>query len=165
MIPQPDLQQFLRTTFTYDPDAGTLFNTVTGRQVGVVTSDQHPVITFKFGHRTLWLQAARLIWLRETGILPKVRTIIHVDGDRTNLRATNLRFFPNGAPSGGKAPTLSYRKVGNRVYAKAYFLGKAHHVGSFDTLEEAEAAAEVFADRMISKFVDQAQSLTVKPPP
>jgi hypothetical protein len=165
VTPQPDLQQHLRTAFAYDPDAGTLTNITTGRQVGTVTGDQHPVITFKFGHKTLHLQAARLIWLRETGNLPKVRTIIHVDGDRTNLRASNLRCFPTGAPSGGKAPTLGYRKQGNRVYAKVYFLNKAHHVGSFETQEAAEAAAEVFSDRLIAKFVAKAQSLTPQPPP
>lgn len=163
MTPQPDLQQHLRTTFSYDPDAGTLTNTVTGRQVGTVNGDQHPVITFKFGHKTMHLQAARLIWLRETGSLPKVRTIIHVDGDRTNLKAANLRCFPDGAPSGGKAPALGYRKKGNRVYAKCYFLNKAHHVGSFETQEAAEAAAERFSDRLIERFVAKALSLTPQP--
>lgn len=163
MTPQPDLQQHLRTTFDYDPDTGTLVNTVTGKPVGVVRGGQQPVIKFKFGHRTLHLQASRLIWLRETGNLPKVRTIIHVDGDQTNLRASNLRYCPDGAPSKGKAPTVGFRNIGNRVYVKAYFLGKTRHVGSFPDRPTAEAAAERYVDRLIEKFVAKAQSLTVQP--
>ena len=101
--------------------------------------------------------AHRLIWLLVHG--EPVPEIDHIDGDRANNRIANLRAATrsqNRANSGtSKNNTSGVKGVNahkNRFHARIMQDGKAIHLGSFRTIEEAAKARQQAAEQMHGKF-------------
>jgi hypothetical protein len=141
----------LREVVSYDPETG-LFTWIraSNRRVRVGStagslSEGYVEIGID-GHS---YKAHRLAWLYVYGSWP-VRDIDHLDGNRANNALANLRDVsrrtniqnqrkakPNNA-SGflGVAPTVS----GRRWTAQVHVGGKKHHLGCFDSPQEAHEA-------------------------
>jgi hypothetical protein len=87
----PPTQQWCQDHYAYDPETGALTRKVRmGRyEAGALVGkfDVHGFRVTKIDGRTYTL--ARIIWLMVTGRLP-TKYVNFRDGDRTNLRASNL---------------------------------------------------------------------------
>lgn len=92
-------------------------------------------------------RAHRLAFLYMTGRWP-AHHVDHVNGCRLDNRWSNLRDVPRQVNSQNrrtagkncKSGILGVRKVKNRWVASLKLNGKTKHVGSYDTVDEAEVA-------------------------
>ena len=106
------------------------------------------------GYRVIYINGRqyyehRLAWLYVHGNLPKGQ-IDHIDGDRSNNALANLRDVPEwvnhqnlrNPPRSSRLGILgvSVSTSGKRFQARIQVNGKKHHLGIFDTLEEARHA-------------------------
>lgn len=107
------------------------------------------------------LMAHRIVWAMFYGNdVPY--DIDHIDGNRTNNRIDNLRLATR-AENLANAKKRKHTKTGvkgvsfdtNRGKFQAHItvLYKKHHLGRFDTLDEAIAARRIAAERLQGKFV------------
>jgi hypothetical protein len=106
-------------------------------------------VTFKNVH----YKEHRLIWLWVTGVWPENQTD-HVDGDRSNNRFENLRdvtgsenqhkiTYNKNNTSGFRG--VCYHKDNKRYVARIRVNCKIHHLGYFDTPEDASVAYQAAA--------------------
>lgn len=107
-----------------------------------------------YGHRIVYQMVNRL------HILPSEVMLDHIDGNKSNNNPTNLRIATkstNGMNRGKQANNssgfkgVSFRKDRKKWLAKITKNGKAHHVGLFDSKEEAalaycQAASEIHGE-------------------
>lgn len=128
----------------YNPETREFTRCSTGKRAEVATPEGYLLIRLD-GHS---LSAHRLAWIYFYGEAPP-KMIDHKDGDKANNRIANLRPAnnsqnganserPSNNTSGFKGVCL-YRKLG-RYAARITFKGKSHHLGMYDTPEEAHAA-------------------------
>lgn len=93
--------------------------------------------------------AHRIAWFYVTGAWPK-GDVDHIDGDRANNRFANLRAVDRStnlenirhARSDNRATGLlgAYRHRSGRFTSRIRVRGQDHHLGMFDSAEEAHAA-------------------------
>jgi hypothetical protein len=101
-------------------------------------------------------KAHRLIFLFHHGLMPDL--IDHIDCDRTNNRIENLRACSksqngmNRAGSYGNAASRNVYKRGNKFQVHMKREGKPHYVGTFNSLDEANAAAVVARAQLFGEF-------------
>jgi hypothetical protein len=103
-------------------------------------------------------KAHRLVWLHVYG--EPVPEIDHIDGDRSNNRIENLR---SATRSQNRANSVVSKNNGvgvkgvsphkNRYHARIMHQGRAIHLGSFKTIDEAAAARRKAAERLHGEFV------------
>jgi HNH endonuclease len=125
-----------------------------GRIAGNISPTGHRMIAI--GHTQY--RAHRLVWLYMHGeTVPEV--IDHVDHNKLNNRFTNLRAASkaeNGANA--RRPTNSTTGIKGvaifkgRFRARVVLHGKEHHLGYFDTMEEAAKARFEAASRLHGAF-------------
>lgn len=152
----------VRELFGYDPETGIFIyriarsNRHAGSQAGARRRDGYTTLSID-GTR---YYAHRIAWLYVTGHWPK-NDIDHADGDRTNNRWSNLR---DATRSQNIANTS--RRSTNRSGIKGVFLnaqtrrwysqitvnGLVHHLGHFDTREQAANAYRVAATHHFRSF-------------
>ena len=86
---------------------------------------------------------------------PVGKLVDHIDGDRLDCRRKNLRATDKYGNSQNRRGAQKNSKVGvrgvvrlpsGRYQAKVHHRGKGHHVGVFDTVEEAGRAAAAKRD-------------------
>lgn len=90
--------------------------------------------------------AHRLAWFYVTGYWPEL--IDHVDGNRSNNAWSNLREANklinqqnrHNESSFNETGLLGAFRVGGRFKSSIRYGGKSHHLGYFDTAEQAHAA-------------------------
>jgi hypothetical protein len=105
-----------------------------------------------------WYMAHRLIWLHAYGTWPE-HEIDHVDGDKTNNRLCNLRLATTSQNNANR-PVHKNNKCGFKGVAlyrgkwrsQIQVDGKNHHLGYFDTAEEAHAAYVAAAEKHFGRF-------------
>ena len=94
-------------------------------------------------------QAHRIAWLYVYGHWPTIN-IDHINGDKADNRLVNLREANTttnqenrrGAQSNNRTRVLgvSWHKIAKKFSAKIQVSGKSHHLGLFNTAEDAHAA-------------------------
>lgn len=117
------------------------FKSKEGKRADFISSSGYMSISIK----TKPNLAHRLAWLYMTGELPKFN-IDHIDGDRTNNRFNNLRNVESVVNSQNQRKPHKdnltgllgvSRHVKNRFKASINILGKAKHIGTYKSAEDA----------------------------
>lgn len=136
----------LKELLTYDPETGIFTHNTTkarrvkGKPAGCVVKG-YVVISID----TQIYRAHRLAWLYMTGKWP-AHTVDHRDTDKSNNKWSNLREatgleqmqnLPLMVTNTSGYPGVSYNKQTGRFTAKISVNNKRHHLGYFDTPEEA----------------------------
>lgn len=142
-------QARLKELLSYDPLTGEFTNIKSGKgrkPVGSVVGS-----TSNTGYVTSMIdgknyQHHRLAWLYVHGYLPP-EDIDHIDGIRANNRFANLRLASRwqncqntAIRSDNTSGTPGLNRVGTRWRVRTAVLGVYHHIGYFDTIEEAREA-------------------------
>ena len=137
-------QERLKEVLDYNPETGAIVwikRPAYNVEVGVpITCKRQGYIRFSFQGRQL--VAHRLAWLFITGEDPGDLDIDHIDGDRANNAASNLRLATRSQNCLNRpgAKGFHQRKRDGRFEAYVYLQGKRVHLGLFDTAEEAREA-------------------------
>ena len=136
--PLAALQKF----FSYDPETGLLTwlksrsQQKEGSTAGTLTSDGY--IRVRLNKQDLL--AHRLAWLFLTRSDPGEMTVDHIDGDKTNNRADNLRLATYAEQQWNKTAKGWVRTKEGRYLARIVHFGECKYLGLFDTAEEAHKA-------------------------
>lgn len=154
-------QDFVRSIFDYHPDGYLVWKERRNgirpdRKVGSKT-DAGYIIT---GLNGKYIYVHRLIWLWHTGKHPEFE-LDHIDCVKDNNRIENLREasrlenscnkkLRKDSTSGFKG--VSWHKRVKQWQARVCFNKKRHHLGYFDTPEEASAAYELHAQQLHKEF-------------
>lgn len=136
----------LRELIHYDAETGAFSRLIGPRRdyaVGYTNRRGYVYIHF-CGHRTL---AHRLAWFYVHGSWPS-NHIDHINGNPSDNRISNLRDVGvdmnlqniRAANRNSQSGLRGAHKVGNKWRAEIYYEGEHHHLGMFDTPEEANAA-------------------------
>ena len=159
-------QEELRERFDYDPATGILIRKLmpymgpsaiarfAGKPTGAADGGK--------GYRKIFISgklyyAHRVIWKWVHGF--DAEMIDHIDGDRANNRIANLRLaegFQNSANK--KVPVrrlprgVRYSPTKGKYLAAITAHQRHHHLGTFDTPEEAHEAWRVSAQRFFGEF-------------
>lgn len=152
-----DLQKWVY----YDKDVGVFTSRKTGRVMG--WTDPYGYIQIGIHNRKRYL-AHRLAWFYVRGRWPE-KNLDHINGNPSDNRIANLRECnqsQNSANSKLVHATSSIRKgvcydPGRKKF-RAYIRknGKQHHIGRFDTLDEALAARVEAEQRLHGDFARRA---------
>ena len=148
-------QDFLKEHFSYDPETG-LFTVIkltlrnrrskVGNNAGFLKADGYLSISIF----SVLYKAHRLAWLYMYGSLPNDH-IDHINGDRTDNRANNLRCVSQAgnnqnlhkAKKSNKTSGLlgvSFERFTMKYRAQIVAQGKTKSLGRFDTKEAAHEA-------------------------
>lgn len=144
-LPDSAALQLIRSTLVLDPVSGDVLRE--GCRVGYKSESGY--LKFQIGGRRYLVH--RVVWLLFHGDWPCF-DIDHINGDRSDNRPVNLRDVPRAVNCQNKCRALVSNKTtgllganyhasnGKRFRAQIWFAGKNHHVGYFDTAEEAHEA-------------------------
>jgi len=152
--PLPSRELLLRE-FVYEPDTG-LFRhayykcgrAVKGQVAGAKQSKGY--IMLRSGDYTF--MANRAAWLIGHGVDPGQAIVDHIDLDKSNNRLSNLRLATDNQNQWNRVGR-GYHKTGERFRACIRHLGHLHHIGTYDTAEEAQAAYRAKAVELRGEFV------------
>lgn len=164
--PHNDLTaQYVRDLFDYDPETGELNRRIyrPGRKGSNSTLAGNLSGTRRYSAISIdgrFYQAHRLIWLVVTGEWPKEH-IDHIDGNGANNRWANLREATHSQnlcntplrktnQSGYKG--VIFFKPKQKWRASLQLKGKTHHLGYFETPQEASAAYQRAAVELHGQF-------------
>lgn len=136
----------LRELLDYDPETGVLTwrTRTSNRVVKGAPAGWNACGYVHVGVEGRNYLAHRLIWLHVYGSWPK-HGVDHIDGNRSNNRLSNLRDIPQATNTenrrtskpGNKAGRLGVAPSRKRWSAQIHLRGKKHHLGIFDTPEQA----------------------------
>ena len=153
----------LRAMLDYDPETGAFTwkvkvraQTVVGEEAGYLNNR---------GYRTIMIKGVqylshRLAWYYVYGVEPK-EYLDHVNSVRYDNRIDNLREATNteNMRNQGKKPNntsgfkgVHWNKGSQKFCARCWTGGKRHHLGYYDTSEEAHAAYVAFAKEHHGNF-------------
>ena len=165
-------QERLKELLDYDPETGVFTRRqqrgrgLAGMPAGNVSSLGYVYITLD-RHRCL---AHRLVWLLVTGSFPK-EFVDHINGDTSDNRVENLRGVDNaqnlwnrGTDSNNTTGVKGVRwHSGHRHWqGRVYARGTCHHVGTFHTLQEAEAAVRAARTELHGEYANHGQTANCK---
>ena len=132
------LQEF----FSYDPETGQLLrakrsnNRLAGSVVGTKDAYGYLTVNFQKSH----YKVHRIIWLFLTGSDPGELTIDHIDGNRSNNRAANLRLATRQQQVWNVPERRGWYEQNGRYFSAIRHRGKQRRLGGYTTAEEAHAA-------------------------
>ena len=160
-LPLPG-QELLLERFNYDPQSGLLIwaqapkrnSQVLGKEAGSLSQT---------GYRSVCVdgteyQAHRLIWMMQTGNDPGPLQVDHKNEVKSDNSWSNLRLgthAQNGCNRGawpGRSLPKGVTAEGARYRARICSDGVTHHLGTFDTPEEAHAAYCEAAQKLHGEF-------------
>lgn len=152
----------LKEVLRYEPETGFWFWLV-NRMSGVKAGDRAGYLsdgTWRLCVDGRRYHSNRLIWLYMTGTWPPEH-VDHENTDRLDDRWLNLRLASHSENQAnrkvfrnnllGMKGVKRVRRT-NRFQARIYFGGKSHHLGCFDTPEEANDAYRIAAERVHREF-------------
>ena len=139
MTSKSELNQ-IRKLYEYTPDTGTLYRN--GNEISCINSNGYKVFNLKgklhYVHR--------VVWEIENGLITKTMTIDHINGDRLDNRAVNLRLVTQkencknqslrSTNKSGHVGVFRFEES-DKWCAQITVDGKAKHLGLFKTIEEA----------------------------
>lgn len=154
-------REMLTSEVFYDPETG-LFTRLYQR--GRSAPGDNCETVRGMGYRSLnvfcWKWAShRMAWTYTYGSIPQGMQIDHINGIRTDNRIANLRLATLAenrrnriciGKLGKKGVTLTASRC--RYRSRIAVNGQRHHLGYFDTPEEANAAYAVAARRLHGEF-------------
>jgi len=158
-------QEKLKELFRYDPETGNLIWRVRnsnrikiGAVAGTLTNYGYVSISIE-GERHL---AHRLIWLLHNGRWPSGEidhaNLIKTDNRIENLRdathGENARNRPAQSNSSSKIKGVCWDSRHSKWLVQVSSHGKKRHIGRFNTLDEAEAAARLRREELHGEFVN-----------
>lgn len=144
----PPTQALLHQIYNYDPMTGKLSykRDFSRRKAGddptSLANTGYPVLTMDKTYL-----AHRIVWLMQTGTFPKM--IDHINHIRHDLRWENLRDASSGENYSNKSVNrnntsgylgVSYMPIKQKYRATITINRKQHHLGLFDTAEQAHQA-------------------------
>lgn len=149
--------QYLRDTFSYDPDTGLIYRIKTGKLVRTVSPQGRARVMI---HGRRYMASHRLAWQLVTGSEPNM-DIDHIDGDPLNNRWSNLRLCNDSlnqanrklspkSTSGLKGVT--WHKSRGKWQATIKVHGKGYYLGLFTDPNEAHEAYLSAARRYFGEF-------------
>lgn len=153
----------LRRVLDYDQDTGIfrwLISAGSRAKIGQIAGCRRSDGYWYIGVQGRFYLAHRLIWLYVRGKWP-VDDIDHINMDRGDNRIANLREATrsqNMANSKLRRDSacglkgVSFHKQHNRWRAQVRKDGRVHHLGYFNTAEEARAAREAAAQKYHGEF-------------
>lgn len=145
----------------YDPETGQFTNRITRNPralVGQRAGDPTGTGYWRVQINKSRYQAHRLVWLWAYGQFPD-RQIDHINGDRSDNRLANLRLATNKenhenvklrADSATGVRGVHLHTRGNRYIAQVCHNGVGKHIGSFRSLEDAQAAVRKARDSVFT---------------
>lgn len=162
--------------FTYDPETGNLlwrerprehFNSEAGwlcskfRDAGKVAGNKakHGYITVRVNYKLYY--AHRIIWEMHNGPIPKGMQVDHIDMDRANNRLLNMRLANNAQNNSNRGlqsnntsgyKGVSWDKSKGKWAAQIKVGAKNHHIGRFDSIEEAASARRKATEHYHGQF-------------
>jgi len=129
--------------FTYDPETGLFTHArykcgraLAGMPAGSKNKKGYIIIQ----HKRQLLKAHRMAWVFITGDDPGDMQVDHIDRNRANNRANNLRLADAQLNRNNTEPPKGYTKIGKKYRAQRWVEGHMIHLGMHDTPEEANAA-------------------------
>jgi len=160
----PDLA-LLNRCLSYDPETGRLTWKERPGRKGTINPGDEAGTPIAGGHRQIRIlgrlyKAHRIIWLMMTGEEP-VGVVDHINGDPQDNRWENLRLASiaensrNSRHRTNSASPLkgaSFNNRDKRWVAQITVNRKYHHLGMFDTAEEAHEAYKRAAERLHGEF-------------
>lgn len=161
-------QQQVKAIFDYDPQTGWLIHKSTGVRAGseVYKPDRNGVKQPQLRRvsiRGVVYAETRIIWLWMTGKWSIAKFIDHADTNPfnnswSNLREANdqqsLRNRKSWTTSGYKWVYEDRRRNKVRYGARVRVNGVDHHLGRFNTPQEAHAAAVIFTSKVHGQYVN-----------
>lgn len=141
--------EYLRKMFRYDSESGGLFLVEKRKNGKVAPQDRKPN---RDGYITIWINGKdqlehRLVWFYVHGVRPH-GIVDHVNRVKSDNRIENLRIVgksENALNRVNPNRTSGSRLLGVKLSGKKYTAGivvngKHHHIGTYDTPEEAHQA-------------------------
>lgn len=146
--------EFLSTVLSYDPETGFLTRKNDGSQACYVGSE---------GYRNVFVDkvflAHRVSWALHHGVDPGAMQIDHINGDRSDNRAANLRIatgsenmWNRGVSRNNTSGFKGVKPYRGRYRARIYVKSKEIHLGDFDSATEAHAAYLKAAEKYHGEF-------------
>lgn len=166
----PTIERIL-SLFDFDVDAGILTWKTSSDKVHPYAGKSAGSIKSTDGYLSIMIDrkrypAHRLIWKLANGRDPD-GVVDHINGNRTDNRPINLRDVtlsqnnhnssPHSRNTSGERGVYFYKRTG-RWKAQICKSGKSHHLGYFDTREEAVAAATQAIANLHGQFAYQARA-------
>jgi len=159
-ISADDYPDDLWNWISYDPETGVIsrINYPVSRLNGPVSrTDRHGYVVVQFRHRDYF--AHRLAWLAVHGSIPD-KAIDHINRVRTDNRIVNLRVATVAENACNRLPSHKRNDLpkGVTLHATGKFQArigvarKNHHLGIFDTPEDAHLAYCAAASRLHGSF-------------
>ncbi len=136
----------------YEKDAARWNARYAYQEAGTLEKNGYVRIVLQIGGKKRKVRAHRLAWFIAYGF-PPVGEIDHINQIKTDNRIANLRDVSrttnqrNGTRKGNNTsgiPGVSWHKQRQKWCAQASIDGKHHHLGLFDSIADAEAAAKSF---------------------
>lgn len=155
-------QARLRDFLAYDPMTGVFTWRVrrANKKAGDVAGCQNRIGYWVIRVDDKLYTAHRLAWLYMTGGWPG-REVDHIDRDRSNNRWKNLRAAsrqqnaanrPRQANNSSGFKGVCFQRGANKYRARIQAYGKKQSLGLFDTAEDAHAAYQLAAKRLLGEF-------------
>lgn len=164
-----DWESFIRENLAFDPETGLLWwkvqsknnQRVLDKPLGVSDKNGYLRVTLKSNNEVKTYLVHRLAWFLMFGEWPKV-TVDHIDGDPANNKIINLRqatLCQNQANQKKRSNKTSSIYKGVYLFKRdmrwmAYInkSGKRHHLGYYDTQEDAAKVYDEAAKHLFGKF-------------
>lgn len=158
------MQEKFNSLYIYDD--GLLISRATGRPL--CNMDRDGYIRVRVGGKEY--RAHRVIWEMFNGPIPEGILIDHKDGDVYNNRIENLRAVTrqqnnmNSRKKGNRDLPKGVSRSRNKYRAKIYYNGEEHCLGTFDTIENAQAAYYEAASILHGEYIHTPEKFYTWPP-
>lgn len=163
--PLPSVDE-LRAMFSYDPETGRMTNRVSRPPRGAIGAFSEYTPKDVGAYRMVAIRGARyrahrVIWALHHGIDPGPLDIDHINGDRQDNRAGNLRTATRsqnnhntGAPKTNRSGVkgVSWHAGSKRWFACIAINGKTKYLGIFKGIDEASATYQAELANQAGEF-------------
>lgn len=156
-------REWLASNLRYDEISGLFTWILPGKKrvVGGVagTINSHGYRQYKLDH--VLYKGANLAWLYMTGSFPPSGYVVdHIDGNRSNDSWHNLRLASThqNAQNSSRPPSksgsrgVSWSRSNKKWQAQIKAGGVHHHLGYYDTVEEARAVYDSYQSKLHGEF-------------